>query len=130
VTISNTATRLAAALNLAGVSLSDEDAQSIQERIDRSGVSNAVAYLNEAHDVLLGAGDFIIRSEQEYGFWSNDFGFSYHRDTATGFPREIATDPEQLKQIQMLAPDAQFVLYSEAADFNEAIAPVLEAFEN
>ena len=129
VEVSQDARRLAAALGVAGVSLSDEDAESIQERIDRRGVERTVAELNETYEVLLGVGPYIIRSQSEFGYWSNDFGFVYDRESATGFPEADTIDPKQVMSIQILAPDAVFVPYASAVDFDEANAPEQEAFE-
>lgn len=129
VEVSMEARRLGAALGVAGVSLADEDAESIQSRIDKVGLSCAIAELNETYDVLLQAGPYIIRSQSEFGFWSNDFGFVYDRDSATGYPEADTKDPAQLLRIQVLAPDAVFVPYAGAADFDADEAPELEAFE-
>jgi hypothetical protein len=128
VTISTEAKRLEAALNLAGVSLADEDAESIQRRISRRGLEQAIEDLNETYGVLLKMGPFIIRSESEYGYWSNDFGFVFGKDAATGYPQSDAQDPQQLTRIKVLAPDAMFVAYDDALDFDAVKAPALEAF--
>jgi hypothetical protein len=113
---------------MAGVSLADEDAESIQRRISRRGLEQAIEDLNETYGVLLKMGPFIIRSESEYGYWSNDFGFVFGKDAATGYPQSDAQDPQQLTRIRVLAPDAMFVAYDDAFDFDAAKAPALEAF--
>jgi hypothetical protein len=128
VTISTEAKRLAAALNLAGVSLADEDAESIQARISRRGLGHAIGDLNETYEVLLNMGPFVIRSESEFGYWSNDFGFVFTKDAATGYSSTDAEDPQQLTRIKVLTPDAVFVAYAEAVDFDASRAPALEAF--
>ena len=128
-TISTDAKRLAAALGVAGVSQADEDAETIQRRIDRRGIQRAVADLNETYEVLLQVGPYIVRSEKEFGYWSNDFGFVYDCDSATGYPASVLQDSELLKRIRILAPDALFVPYEGAVDFEETEAPELEAFE-
>lgn len=129
VEVSMEARRLGAALVTAGVSLADEDAESVQARIDRRGVERTVAVLNETYDVLLQVGPYIIRSQSEFGYWNNDFGFVYDRDSATGFPEADTKDPEQVMSIQILAPDAVFVPYATAVDFDADEAPEREAFE-
>ena len=126
--ISTEARRLAAALNLAGVPLVDENSESIQSRIERVGLTKTVSELNSAYEVLLHVGPYIIQSKNEHGYWSNDFGFAYDRDAATGYPEADIRNPEQLKLIKVLAPDAIFVAYDTVEDFLPEDAPALAVF--
>lgn len=44
--------------------------------------------IGEAHDTVVGLGDFIIVSPSENGYWSNGFGWVENKASATPFDRE------------------------------------------
>lgn len=54
---------------------------------------------------------FIIRSEQQQGYWSNALGWVYDVASATHYPKRNGPAPS------LFIPDAEYVPAAEAKDF-------------
>jgi hypothetical protein len=111
--------RVESMLELAGVF--DQNADSLQKMFVQIGLERSIEKLNSTHDTNLRLGDYIIQSKQEEGFWSNDFGWCFNKDGATGYSE---VDLESYRQTDGTTKpeffgvnDAEFVLYKEASDF-------------
>jgi hypothetical protein len=72
----------------------------------------AVIALNKEHDLRMSFGEFIIRSEEEQGYWCNGFGWSREPVAASGYTwvRLLAGFPQ----------DAQFVRWQDARAFKQS----------
>lgn len=119
-TLTIEAQRLEAMLELAGVF--DQKQDSIQKMFSQIGMDRTIEKINSTYDTNVRIGDYIIASEQEQGFWSNDFGWSYNKTAATGYTE---TDLEayrqedgQIKPTFFGIDDATFVQYDKAQDFD------------
>ena len=113
------AKRLEAMLELAGVQ--DQKSATLQKMFSQIGLERTIERLNSTYDTNLRMGDYIIQSKLEQGYWSNDFGWCFNKDGATGYSetdldayRQNGSDP---KPEFFGIDDAEFVLYKEAADF-------------
>ena len=83
--------------------------------IAERGVEAAMKFLNETHGIQLSLGDYVIYSEQEHGFWNNDFGWVRDKLLASGFDSD--TPP-----LMMGVVDAEKVRYAEAVNVDEDAA--------
>jgi len=62
---------------------------------------------------------WIIRSETEYGYWSNGYGWVYNVQLASKF----FDDELELYPAHELAPDAVYVNDETAVDFDPELEP-------
>jgi hypothetical protein len=72
----------------------------------------AMTALNKAHDLRMSFGEYVIRSEEEQGYWCNGFGWAREPVAASGYTwaRPLAGFPQ----------DAQFVGWQDARAFEQS----------
>lgn len=118
-TLKNQAKRVESMLMLAGVTEQNED--TVMKMFSQIGIERAVENLNNNYDTNLRIGEYIIKSNQENGFWSNDYGWCYHKDGATGYTKEdlkiYIQEDGSIKPQFFGIEDAEFVLYKKVKDY-------------
>lgn len=119
-TLTIEAQRLEAMLELAGVF--DQKQDNIQKMFSQIGLERTIEKINTTYDTNVRIGDYIIQSQQEQGYWSNDFGWSCNKMAATGYTENdleaYRQDDGQIKPTFFGIDDAKFVDYETAQDFN------------
>lgn len=114
------AQRLTAMLQLAGVF--DQPTESIEKIFKQIGLERTIEKLNSTYDTNVRLGEYIIESKQEQGFWSNDFGWCFNKDGATGYSEldleAYRQDDGSAKPTFFGIDDAAFVSYKKAKDYN------------
>lgn len=110
--------RILAMLNLAGVN--DKTQDDIIKYMNQSGVDKTVEKINALYDTNIQLGEYVIQSNTQ-GFWSNDFGWCFNKDGATGFTEAdllfYKNEDGEAKPNFHDVNDAVFVLYNNAKDF-------------
>ena len=110
-TISSDAYRLATALQLCEILLSEESPATIQQRIDVHGLDQAVEDLNDSWSTRLSAGPYVLYSPARNRYWSNDLGWLVTQYAANGYSEQAIRSMKAHKVCG--APDAEFRLYVE-----------------
>jgi hypothetical protein len=107
-------------LQVAGIV--DKSQDDILRSFELSGIEKNIEKLNELYDTNISLGDFIIISEKEAGFWSNDFGWVFNKNAATGYTEEdllFYKDQNGIAQPNFSnVPDAKFISFNEAVNFD------------
>lgn len=78
--------RILSMLEIAGVS--DLNSEDIVRTLEQSGVEKAILKYNIKYNVNLSMGEYIIYSDAQKAYWSNDFGWSDNKDAASGYTEQ------------------------------------------
>lgn len=113
------AQRIESMLELAGVF--DQKYDYLEKLFQQIGIDRTIEKLNLTHDTNLRLGDYVIISNQEKGFWSNDYGWCLHKNGATGYSTEdleaYRDKNGKIKPTFIGIDDAEFILYEKTKDF-------------
>lgn len=79
------------------------------------GLERAIEHLRE-YDVVIDLGEYLICSDSEKGFWSENIGWVYDKDSATGYSEVRAQTG--IPPMFFAVEDARWVRYDEVEDFD------------
>lgn len=114
--------RVCSMLELAGVE--NESNTSILKMFNLYGVDKTILKLNNTYNTNLRIGKFIIKSNNQNGFWSNDFGWCFDKASATGYSEEDLNTYRNSDGVAKptfyddASKDSEFIEYDLAVDFD------------